>query len=76
MSSKTLLYYPEEVHLPSEQACQTFNSRIMKHLMKQKMQKNETFYNSKVLRGENQFLRRQMSQNNIPAANRPRPASR
>ena len=48
----------------------------MKHLMKQKMQKNETFYNSKVLRGDNQFLRRQMSQNNIPAANRPRPASR
>ena len=33
-SSKPLLYYPEENHMPNEQSCQDFNSRIMKHLMK------------------------------------------
>ena len=60
-SSKALLYYPEENHVPSESACQSFNSRIMKHLMKQKMQKNDTFYVSKVLKGDNHFLRRQTS---------------
>ena len=58
-SSKALLYYPEENHMPSEQACNDFNSRIMKHLMKQKMQKNDSFYVSKVLKGDNNFLRRQ-----------------
>ena len=31
----------------------------MKHLMKQKMQKNDTFYVAKVLKGDNNFLRRQ-----------------
>ena len=36
-SSKPLLYYPEENHLPNEQACQDWNSRIMKHIMKGKM---------------------------------------
>ena len=46
---KPLLYYPEEVHVPDEQACETVNARIMKHIMKQKMGKNETFYSSKVL---------------------------
>ena len=35
--------------MPDEKACQTFNARIMKHIMKQKMGKNETFYTSKVL---------------------------
>ena len=49
---KPLAYYPEEVHLPQEKACQTFNARIMKHIMKQKMGKNETFYSSKVLNGD------------------------
>ena len=44
--------------MPSEQACQNFNSRIMKHIMKSKMNKNETFYVSKVLKGDNHFLRR------------------
>ena len=34
--------------MPDEKACQTFNARIMKHIMKQKMGKNETFYSSKV----------------------------
>lgn len=65
-----MLYYPEENHMPSEQACQSFNSRIMKHLMKQKMQKNDTFYVSKVLKGDNHFLRRQSSgQNRLPQVN-------
>lgn len=53
---KPLLYYPEENHLPDEPACNAFNARIMKHIMKQKMQKNETFYASKVLNGDNHFL--------------------
>lgn len=62
-----MLYYPEENHLPNEQECQDFNSRIMKHLMKQKMQKNETFYASKVLNnGDNHFLRRQMTNSAMP----------
>lgn len=47
--------------MPSEQACQNFNSRIMKHIMKSKMNKNETFYASKVLKGDNHFLRRQVT---------------
>ena len=34
--------------MPDEKACQSFNARIMKHIMKQKMGKNETFYTSKV----------------------------
>ena len=50
--------------MPDEKACQTFNARIMKHIMKQKMGKNETFYSSKVANavGENSpnqnFIRR------------------
>lgn len=43
-SPKALAYYPEEVHQPSERDCKDFNSRIMKHLMKSKMAKNQTFY--------------------------------
>lgn len=68
--SRALLYYPEENHIPSEQACNTFNSRIMKHLMKQKMQKNDTFYVSKVLKGDNNFLRRQNTGKSPLTANR------
>ena len=33
----------------------------MKHIMKSKMNKNETFYVSKVLKGDNHFLRRQVT---------------
>ena len=47
-SPKTLLYYPEEMHTPKEDDCHLFNARIMKHLMKQKMFKNQTFYQLKV----------------------------
>ena len=47
--------------MPSEAECQNWNSRLMKHLMKQKMQKNDTFYVSKVLKGDNHFLRRQVN---------------
>ena len=50
------MYYPEENHLPDEPACNNFNAKIMKHIMKQKMSKNETFYASKVLKGDNHFL--------------------
>jgi hypothetical protein len=74
-SSKALLYYPEENHVPNQQACHNFNSRIMKHLMKQKMQKNETFYTSKLLNGDNHFLRRQMTSAALPVT-RQRPSSR
>ena len=54
--------------MPDEKACQTFNARIMKHIMKQKMGKNETFYSSKVAKavGENSpnqnFIRRSHNQ--------------
>ena len=58
LASKALLYYPEEMHSPSEEACSDFNARIMRHLMKSKMQKNDTFYVAKVLKGNNNFLRR------------------
>ena len=33
----------------------------MKHIMKGKMQKNQTFYQSKVVGGDNNFLKRQIS---------------
>jgi len=52
-SPKTLLYYPEEMHTPKEEDCSLFNARIMKHLMKQKMYKNQTFYQLKVLNAQN-----------------------
>ena len=61
-ASKALLYYPEESHIPNEAACNDFNARVMKHLMKSKMQKNDTFYVSKVLKGNNNFLRRDTAQ--------------
>ena len=61
-----MLYYPEENHIPCEEACNDFNARVMKHLMKTKMQKNDTFYVSKVLKGNNNFLRRDNSAGNMP----------
>merc|ERR1719232_1203256 len=33
----------------------------MKHLMKSKMAKNQTFYQTKVVSGDSTFLKRQMS---------------
>ena len=42
----------------------------MKHLMKSKMQKNDTFYVSKVLKGDNNFLRRQQTGKTPLTANR------
>ena len=44
LSQKALMYYPEENHMPSESMCKDFNARVMKHLMKGKMNKNQTFY--------------------------------
>ena len=75
---KPLAYYPEELHLPDEKACQTFNARIMKHIMKQKMGKNETFYSSKVANavgasGEHSpnqnFIKARQNQHNQAASN-------
>lgn len=72
--SKALLYYPEENHVPNQQACNNFNARLMKHIMKKKMQKNESFFTNKVQNGDNNFLRRQVSVGG--AFTRQRPASR
>lgn len=41
--------YPEELHCVNAEDCATYNSRIMKHLMKQKMGKNKTFYQSQMV---------------------------
>lgn len=61
---KALLLYPEELHEPVPAQCAEFNARVMKHLMKQKMKKNPTFYASKVSGAENsQFLRRSVTPN-------------
>ena len=38
-----LMYYPERFHTTSAKECLEFNSRIMNHLMKQKMNKNQSF---------------------------------
>lgn len=43
-----LLYYPEKTHLVIPTECHQFNSRIMKHIMNQKMSKNATFTGSKI----------------------------
>lgn len=59
ISTKALIYYPEENHVPSETACKDFNARMMKHLMKTKMGKNQTFYQSKIVNARDSFLKRQ-----------------
>lgn len=43
-SQQSLLYYPEQLHKVKSEDCCQYNARIMKHLMKQKMSKNQTFY--------------------------------
>lgn len=43
------MVYPEEMHHVKTEDCHQYNSRIMKHLMKQKMGKNQTFYQSKMI---------------------------
>ena len=53
------MYYPEENHVPSENMCKDFNARVMKHLMKGKMNKNQTFYQSKIANNRDSFLKRQ-----------------
>jgi hypothetical protein len=52
------MYYPEENHIPSESACRDFNARVMKHLMKGKMNKNQSFYQSKIVNNRDSFLKR------------------
>lgn len=66
-NGKALLYYPEESHTVNEQACSDFNAQIMKHILKQKMGKNDTFYNSKCVKGENHFQQVQRSQTPMSA---------
>lgn len=46
---RTLLLYPEENHSVNQAECEQINSRVMKNLMKQKMGKNQTFYQSKMI---------------------------
>ena len=53
-----LMYYPEENHMASETYCRDFNARVMKHLMKSKMNKNQTFYQSKIMNNRDSFLKR------------------
>jgi hypothetical protein len=43
LTPKSLISYPEELHKPTKEDCTRANSRIMKHLMKGKMQKQKTF---------------------------------
>ena len=40
---KALLYYPEECHMPSIAECKDWNARLMKHMISQKMAKNQTY---------------------------------
>merc|ERR1719469_1794369 len=47
--NRSLPVYPEELHRPARDHCLGFNARIMKHLMKQKMQKNQTFLQTKCM---------------------------
>ena len=54
-----MMYYPEENHVPSETACKEFNARVMKHMMKTKINKNATFYQSKIANARDSFLKRQ-----------------
>ena len=42
-----LMYYPERFHTTNAQECLEFNSRIMNHIMKQKMGKNQSFNQTK-----------------------------
>ncbi len=48
-SVNTLNYYPERLHCVKREECENFNSRVMKQLMKQKMAKNQTFYQCKMM---------------------------
>ena len=65
-SSKALMYYPEENHVVDEQACSNFNAQIMKHLLRQKTSKNETFYQSKMTKGESSFLQLHQQRSSTP----------
>lgn len=40
---KALLYYPEECHVPSITECKNWNARLMRHMIGQKMAKNQTY---------------------------------
>lgn len=43
------MYYPERLQQVNKEECDQFNARIMKNLMKQKMGKNQTFYQSRMV---------------------------
>lgn len=49
----SIAYYPEKLHSVQQEQCEALNARVMKQLMKQKMQKNQTFYQAKMIASSN-----------------------